>query len=87
MSCDVTWLSHLPSNPLSVGQMVNNHTHGTHIHYVLLHVLYEVVCYCARNTYAVYTYTHHNTHRECRHTASTYIESSLRIHIALLKGL
>ena len=48
MSCDVTWLSHLPSNPLSVGQMVNNHTHGTHIHYVLLHVLYEVVCYCAK---------------------------------------
>jgi hypothetical protein len=26
MPCDATWLSAFPSNPLAVGQMVNNHT-------------------------------------------------------------
>ncbi|XP_064386016.1 SET domain-containing protein 9-like [Halichondria panicea] len=26
MSCDLTWLLHTPLNPLSIGQMVNNHS-------------------------------------------------------------
>ena len=33
MSCDVTWLTDFPSNPLAVGQIVNNHTRGIYTVY------------------------------------------------------
>ena len=43
MSCDVSWLSTNPINPLSVGQFVNNHTRGSYVPqppiYTVMHIM------------------------------------------------
>ena len=41
MSCDVTWLSLTPSNPLSIGQIVNNARTGRWVDSVPFFTVYH----------------------------------------------
>ncbi len=45
MSCDLTWLLHTPLNPLSIGQMVNNHSPSTN-HFTYFTCMYNYTLKC-----------------------------------------